>query len=423
MHDHPYLELLRDRDVRTLWTGLALSALGSEVYRVGAIWLAVSIAGANGSYLASAQMAATLLMSMFGGAFAGLVSRRFLLIGADLVRAAFSFLALVVAMTSGLTLPVLILTSVVLAAFGAIFNPTLQSSLPHLVSQRVRLRATNGLFDATTRSAQVLGPSLAAALIAIMPAAHLLTVNGLSFLASAVAIGIMGQRLNGSRTRSSTSKTSVWDRLALGIRAANGCPGAWRILLTTMVRGAAIALGFSVGLPLLFAQQQGVGWTSDVSALALVFGASAASEPGSNLIMAAVHPKRPWRALFVGYATIGVGLALIGATQLFVPAPLRVPMMIAFALLIGVGNSMAGMQMTTFFGSRLSPDEFAAVLRLRLTLITVASMIAAAAGPWAFQTVGTVWIILGCGLAIAAVSASSLISRTHDQLELVPQNP
>jgi hypothetical protein len=125
--------------------------------------------------------------------------------------------------------------------------------------------------------------------------------------------------------------------------------------------------------------------------------------------------------LLLAPATIGVGLALIGVTQLFVPGPLRVPLMIAFALLIGVGNSMAGMQMMTFFGSRLSPDEFAAVLRLRLTLITAASMIAAAAGPWAFQTVGTVWIIVGCGLAISAVSASSLISRTHDLLELVPR--
>jgi DHA3 family macrolide efflux protein-like MFS transporter len=423
MRDHPYLELVRDRDVRTLWAGLALSALGSEVYRVGAIWLAVSIAGANGSYLASAQMAATLLMSMFGGAFAELVSRRFLLIGADLVRAAFSFLVLVVALNSGLTLPVLIFTSVVLASCGVLFQPTLQSSLPHLVPQPVRLRATNGLFDATTRSAQVLGPSLAASLIAIMPVAHLLTVNGLSFLASAGAIGIMGHRLNGNGARLSTAKSSAWTRLTLGIRAANGCPGAWRILLTTMVRGAAVALGFSVAIPLLFAQQQEVGWISGVAALALVFGASAAAELASNLIWAAVHPKRPWRALFLGYLMIGVGLALIGGTQLFVPAPLQVPVMVAFASLIGVGNAVAGMQMTTFFGSRLGADAFAGVLRLRLTLITAAAMIATAAGPWALQIIGTVWVIVGCGLAIAAASAISLVSRTHDQLELVPQAP
>jgi hypothetical protein len=34
-----------------------------------------------------------------------------------------------------------------------------------------------------------------------------------------------------------------------------------------------------------------------------------------------------------------------------------------------------------------------------------------------------VWVIVGCGLAIAAVSAISLFSRTHDQLDVVPQTP
>ena len=32
---HPYVELLRDRHVRILWVGLALSALGGELYRAG----------------------------------------------------------------------------------------------------------------------------------------------------------------------------------------------------------------------------------------------------------------------------------------------------------------------------------------------------------------------------------------------------
>jgi MFS transporter, DHA3 family, macrolide efflux protein len=422
MHGHPYLELLRDRDLRRLWTGLAFSALGSEVYRVGAIWLAVSLDGAAGSYLAAAQMTATLLVSLFGGAFVELVSRRSLLIGSDVIRATFLDVVLAAAMIFGLSLPLLILASVVLAAVGALFGPTLQSSLPQLVPELVRIRAVNGLFDATTRSAQVLGPPLAAMLIALLPAAHLLTVNGLSFLASAGAIALMGQRLEEKDIPPSTARVSVRERLALGVRTANLCPGAWRILLTTMVRGAGVALGFSVGIPLLFAQQEG-GGIAGISAVALVFGAAAAGELCSNVVVASVPPKRPWRALFLGYATIGAGQALIGAAAFAAPPPLRVPLMVLFALLIGFGNAVAGMQMTTFFGSRLGPGAFAGVLRLRLALITTASILVTAIGPWVLESIGTAWTIFGSGVVVAAVAAISLVSPGRDRLVPVPRNP
>ena len=43
--------LLRDRDVLTLWAGQALSDAGSELYRLGAIWLAVGLAGPDAAWL------------------------------------------------------------------------------------------------------------------------------------------------------------------------------------------------------------------------------------------------------------------------------------------------------------------------------------------------------------------------------------
>ena len=44
---HPYVGLLKDRSVFTLWAGQALSDAGGELYRLGAIWLAVGMAGAD----------------------------------------------------------------------------------------------------------------------------------------------------------------------------------------------------------------------------------------------------------------------------------------------------------------------------------------------------------------------------------------
>ncbi len=417
MKAHPYLELLRTREISVLWSGLALSALGSELYRVGAIWMAVNVAGTRGAYLASAQMAAILITSVCGGAVAERVSRRVLLVGSDLARAGISLLVVAAVLSPGLTLPTLMLTSVALAAFAALFDPVLQSSLPLLVQDRSRLRAANGLFDATARLAQVVGPSLAAALIMVIPVLHLLTVNALSFLASGLAIAIMGRRLGGQPEAQSASNTGPWGRLARGISTANGCPGAWPILLTTMLRGAAYALGFSVGVPLLFAGRLGAGDVWGFTGLALVFGACAGGELVGNVWVVTIKPRRPWRMLFLGYMTIGVGLSCIGLAQILVPVSWRVPAMIASALPIGFGGAFAGVQMLTFFGSRLSSDAFASVLRLRLTLITIAAMVTTAAGPWAFARLGIVACIVGCGVAVAAAACVSLFSKTHDRVE------
>lgn len=409
---HPYLRLLQDRDVRVLWGGLTLSAVGSELYGVGAIWLAVGLAGAEGSYLATARFAAVLVTSIGAGAFVDLVSRRVLLIGSDLVRAAFSLFVVGAALTWGLTLPVLILATAVLAGVGAVFQPALQSGLPRLFADPARLRETNGLFDATVRAAQVAGPLLAAALALVLPVIHLLSLNALSFLASAGAIARLGPRLDSAET--AKSRPSIWRRFARGVHAANGCAGAWRVLLTTMVRAGAFTLGFGVGIPLFFAERAETG-LGGIAAVAVVMGAAAASDLISNLVVVLVQPRNPWRFMFGGYATIGAGLALTALAQSMAPSLLQVLLMAALALLIGIGNAMAGIQMLTFFGSRLDADDFASVLRLRLVLVTGAAVVSTALGPWLFEAFSIPGTVLACGLLALAAAILGVLSRENDR--------
>ena len=411
---HPYLNLLQDRDVRVLWGGLTLSSIGSELYGIGAIWLAVGLAGAEGSYLATARFAAVLVLSIGAGAFVDLVSRRVLLIGSDLVRAAFSLLVVGMAFSYGLTLPVLIFTSAVLGGVGAVFQPALQSGLPRLLSDPARLRETNGLFDATARTAQVAGPFLAAALGSILPVIHLLSLNALSFLASAGAIAQLGERLESMEV--ARERPSIWRRLARGVHAANGCAGAWRVMLTTMVRAGAFTLGFGVGIPLFFAERAETG-LGGIAAVAVVMGAAAASDLLSNLVVVLVRPRNPWRFMFVGYATIGAGLALIALAQSMAPSLLQVLLMAALALLIGIGNSMAGIQILTFFGSRLDADDFASVLRLRLVLVTGAAVVSTALGPLLFEAFGIPGTVLACGLLALAAAVLGVVSRENDRAE------
>lgn len=403
---HPYADLLRDRHVRVLWAGLALSALGGELYRVGAIWLATEAAGANAALLVTAQSAAILVVSLFGGPLAERFRRGPFLIATDLASAAACLAVVVTALSGGLDFPTLIVAGVLLSALGGLARPVFLSSLPALVGPQ-RIRAANGLFDGVVRVAQAGGPFLAAAVLAAIPAIHLLSANAVSFLVSAAAILTLGSRLEPAAASPPASRPDLLRRLARGVHAANACPGVWAALLATAVRGGAYALGFTVAVPLLFSQADGAG---GLAAVALVFGAAAVTELLAGPVLVLGEPRRPLRRQFEGYVLIGMSLALVGVAAAL-PAPARLPAMAAAAAVMGVANAVAGLQMMTVFAARLPSDDHAAVLRLRLVVVISAMMAASALGPLVLKSFGPAMTTVGCGLAAAAAGLAGAFSR------------
>ncbi|MBL8555319.1 MAG: hypothetical protein JNL41_13665 [Phenylobacterium sp.] len=395
---HPYAELLKDRTLRAFWAGITLSAVGSELYRVGAIWIAATLAGPNAALLVTAQSAAIVAVSLFAGPAVEAWPRRTFLVATEAVCALIAAGVVVAGLGSGLTFPLLVAAGVALAAIQAMARPVFLSGLPKLAPGKVR--EVNGLFDSSVRIAQAAGPFLAAALLKVMPAIHLLTANALTFIASAAACFAVGNRLDDGRVP--PGRQPVLRRLGRGIRAANGCPGVWSVLIATGVRGGAYALGYTVAVPLLFAQRGGL------PDLAIVIGVGATAEIVSTPLLVLTNPARPLRRLFAGYVMIGASLALLGVTALLAPVEWRVPAMAGAALLIGVGNSVATLQITTFLATRLAGDDYAALLRLRLVTIIGSMMLATAAGPLVLSALGPAATILACGIAATASALAGL---------------
>lgn len=409
---HPYVDLLRDRRIRVLWIGLALSAIGGQLYGVGALWLAAKLAGADAALLVTAQSAAILAVSILGGPLVEMLPRRWFLIASDLLSAAACAAVVAAAAAYGLTFPILVGVSALLGALGAASRPVFLSSLPSLAPAG-ELRAANGLFDGTVRVAQASGPFLAAMILSVLPAIHLLTANAASFLASAGAVAAVGRRMDPPAAPAApTARTGLIRRLARGVHAANDCPGVWNALITTGVRGGAYALGFTVTVPLIFAQGDSA---AGLAGVAIVFGAAAISELLAGPLVVLSEPRRPLRRQFEGYAVVGLSQALVGAAATL-PPPARVPAMAAAALVMGVGHSVAGLQMLTFFSSRLSSDDYAAVLRLRLVLVIMAMMAATAAGPVVLAAIGPAATTLICGLVTAAAALVGVFGRPARRL-------
>jgi hypothetical protein len=395
---HPYLGLLKDRSVRTLWAGQALSDAGSELYRLGAIWLAVGMAGADAAWLPIAQSAAMLAFALGAGAVVDGLSARRVMIWADLIRAAVSAAVVAAAFTIGLSLPLLFAAGVVLAGVQAVFDPALQAVVPRLAPDPHRLRALNGLFDVTGRLAIIAGSTLGAAIAAVLPAIHLLTANAASFLASAGSLAAAGQRLDGEAAPVAGPSTLL-HRLGRGWRAAGATDGARTILAVAGVSYATRALGFGLGLPLLLAQGDVAG---GLPTLALVMAATAVGDGLTNFLTVAWRVRDAWRFLFVGYVLRGLGLAAIGAAALAAPPAIAPAAMAAGGFVLGVGGSIAFLQMMPFFQTRLETADATAVFRLRYAILAGATMLGALLAPAAFRLWAPAWVIVACGLVLAS---------------------
>lgn len=402
---HPYAELLKDRDVRILWSGLSLSAIGSELFRVGAIWLAAEAAGAGASLMVTAQAAAMLAVSLLAGPLIEMVPRRTFLVAGEIVSAVGAGLVVVAGLTWGVSLPLLVVSSTALSAIGVMARPVFLSSLPMVAPGK--LREVNGLFDSSVRIAQAAGPFLAALALKVMAPIHLLTANAITFLASALAVALVGRRLENGANRQ-VAAPGVFRRLARGAHAATACPGVWSVLIATGVRGGGYALGYTVAVPLLFVQG-GIG----LSGLAIVMGVGATAEIISTPLLVLTHAQRPLRRLFQGYVMIGASLSVMGAIAIALadaPTDWLVAGMATAAALVGVGNSIATLQITTFFASRLSSDDYAAVLRLRMVTIIGSMMAATAAGPWILGALGPANTIAACGVVATLAGIAGMLS-------------
>ena len=123
-----------------------------------------------------------LLLGAVMGAAADRWSRRTILIGADVLRAA-AFIGLALVDSFAATVALAALAGVGQAAF----NPTVMASLPSLVSEK-RLPAAMGVWGAIQEFGFTFGPMLAAATFALIGATGVLFANGVTFAVSALLL-------------------------------------------------------------------------------------------------------------------------------------------------------------------------------------------------------------------------------------------
>ena len=196
-----FLRALRQRHLAILWLSQVLSAIGDNFYAIAIVWMAVNVAGSGAGLVVAAQSVAGLVFGLLGGVYADRWNRRTTMIVVDLIRAVAVGVLPILSMLGRLQLWHMAAAGIVIGGLGALFDPALQASLPALAGDVQVLQAANGLMDMTRRLARAIAPSLVGLVAALLPVSQFFTLDAISFVISAVAIGSLSRRFRWQPTR------------------------------------------------------------------------------------------------------------------------------------------------------------------------------------------------------------------------------
>lgn len=302
---------LRRPPILLLWSSQVLAATGDEFFRIAIVWIAAGLIGADAGYLSGAQFLASLTFSFAAGLVADRWNRRRLLAGSELARAAIALAVPLIAFAGTLSIWHLLFVAVAVTGLRSFVLTGTLAALPALSLNHEELYATNGLLDGVRRLARIVGPALVGIVAAIVPVPHLLTITAGTFLASAAAFWVLGDRLGGGRRNGGMSRRGLRRllmQLAVTARAVHRNALMRWSLLTLMITDIAWTTVFTLGL-VLHIQRTMPG---EIGAYGAVLAAYGVGNLGMNVLVASMRVRRFGLVMFGGRVLYGVGIVLMG---------------------------------------------------------------------------------------------------------------
>ncbi len=186
--------LWRHGDFMKLWAGQTISQFGSHIGGGALRYTAILILGATPlqlSLLAAAQMLPMLLLGLLAGVWVDRLRRRPILIAADLGRGLLLLSVPLAYLLGLLRIEQLYLVAALAGALAIFFDVAYGAFLPSVVG-RERLIEGNSKLSASDSVAEIAGPPAGGALVQLISAPLAIVFDAISFLASALAIGLIG---------------------------------------------------------------------------------------------------------------------------------------------------------------------------------------------------------------------------------------
>lgn len=323
-----YGGVVRSRSYFPLWLGQMVSSFGDTLHYIALVVLVFQLTGKGIAVagLVAVEVVPVLVLGPLAGVVIDRFSRKAVLVGADLFRAA---LALSLIWPQGTWHAYLVAAG--LAAGNTFFNPTVLAVMPALTTEEQRL-AANSVAWSTGRLVQILASAFAGGLIAFLGTGPAFALNATTFVVSAALIARLripahaGQLGIGARRglRNYLGDARVGLAFALRDRLVS------RLLivqaLASFATGATGAMLVVLSERHLHLRPAGFAW--------LIGAIGVGALLGPLIPNALARDYRDARWLFVPYVVRGVGDVLLAV---FTPLPVALLILFVYGLNTSTG--------------------------------------------------------------------------------------
>lgn len=323
-----YREVIRSPSYFPLWLSQLVSSFGDTLHYIALVVLVYQLTGQGAAVavLVAAEIIPVLLLAPVAGVVIDRFSRKAVLIGADLARAA---LVLSLVWPQGAWHAYLVAAGI--AAGNTFFNPTVQAVIPSLTTEGQRL-AANSVSWSTGRLVQIVASAIAGGLIALVGTDAAFVLNAATFVVSAMLIvrlvipahaGQLGQETKRGLDRYlGEAREGLWyaihDRLVSRLLIVQS--------LASFAVGATGAMLIVLSERHLELRPAGFAW--------LVGAIGAGALLGPLIPNALARDYRDARWLFVPYIVRGIGDVLIA---IFTPLPVALLVLFVYGLNTSTG--------------------------------------------------------------------------------------
>ncbi len=386
------LDVLRLREFRLVFGAALVSLFGDGMVPVALTFAVLDLTGSatDLGVVLAARTLALVGSLLIGGVVADRLSRRTVMIGADLVRLLAQGTIAVLLISGHATVPELVVSQAVLGAGTGFFNPASSGLIPVVAGSG--LQQANSLRGMAMAAGNIAGPAIAGVLVVASSPGVALLIDAASYGASALLL---------TRVTSDTPATSTQrflKELRDGFTEFLARTWVWATIAALSVANAA-GVAFAVLGPVVAKHELG-----GAGAWALILAAAGIGSLLAGTTLLRVRPRRPLLvAVLVGLLPAAPMLLLA------VPAPLAV---IAVAAL---GYGVGGMVFNTLWETTLQ-QYIPADARSRVTAydwfgsLALQSLGYVLIGPFA-GAVGTSTALYICGALDLVVVGLLLLLR------------
>jgi MFS transporter, DHA3 family, macrolide efflux protein len=386
----------------TIWTGQAISLLGSQLVQFALIWWLTSTTQ-SATVLATASLVGLLPQVLLGpvaGTFVDRWNRRLTMIVADgIIALATAFLAILF-LTGQVEIWHVYALMFIRSAASGFHWPAMQASVSLMVPKE-HLARVQGLNQMLNGGMSIISAPLGALLLSWLPMQGILAMDILTALLAIAPLCLIAipQPERSASAEIVNNKPSVWQDFMAGLRYAWSWPGLMLIGLMATVINFLLNPAFSL-MPILVTKHFG-GQAPQLAALESAIGIGFIA--GGLLLSVWGGFKRRVVTSLVGLAGMGLGLLVVG----LLPSS-AFPIAIVAIFLAGVANPITNGPLMAVIQGTVEPEMQGRVFTLINSMCSAMSPLSLIiAGPISDWIGVQAWYLVG-GLVTVLMGVGAL---------------